>query len=200
MQIYSRFFLKGLLFCSLLSSCGNENDSSNNLAPNSSDKKTEVISDNSNKNLKKADEQSTPQDKVIVDDEEELVLNIEVTQIKDKEGSVCVAAFDNADTFLDLDSALFVQCEPIDTENPSSKLIKITYLSLETEYALAMFVDANENRQLDTRKFAGFDVPAEGYGFSQNPGLKIGSPSFNETSFIFNSNNETLRIDSRYLF
>ena len=45
-------------------------------------------------------------------------------------------------------------------------------------YALAIFHDQNANRKLDT--FMG--IPKEGFGFSRNPGIGFGAPSFDKVS------------------
>ena len=45
-------------------------------------------------------------------------------------------------------------------------------------YALSAFHDENSNRKLD--KFMG--IPREGFGFSRNPKVRFGPPSFNQVS------------------
>ncbi len=47
------------------------------------------------------------------------------------------------------------------------------------DYALALIHDENGNRRLDT--FAG--IPREGVGFSENPPLRFGPPSFRSARF-----------------
>ena len=47
------------------------------------------------------------------------------------------------------------------------------------EYALAIIHDENGNRKLDT--FAG--IPKEGVGFSRNPAIRFGAPSFSSAQF-----------------
>ncbi|WP_419827132.1 DUF2141 domain-containing protein [Sphingomonas sp.] len=42
------------------------------------------------------------------------------------------------------------------------------------DYAVALFHDENDNGRIDTR----FGIPAEGVGFSNNPRLLFGPPSF----------------------
>jgi uncharacterized protein (DUF2141 family) len=46
-------------------------------------------------------------------------------------------------------------------------------------YALAIFHDENGNKKLDT--FLG--IPREGFGFSRNPVIRFGPPSFGQTGF-----------------
>ena len=47
------------------------------------------------------------------------------------------------------------------------------------QYAIAIIHDENNNGRLDT--FAG--IPREGVGFSRNPALRFGAPSFRSASF-----------------
>lgn len=47
------------------------------------------------------------------------------------------------------------------------------------QYAIAIIHDENGNGRLDT--FAG--IPREGVGFSRNPALRFGAPSFRSASF-----------------
>ena len=47
------------------------------------------------------------------------------------------------------------------------------------DYAIAIIHDENRNGRLDT--FAG--IPREGVGFSRNPVLRFGAPSFRSASF-----------------
>jgi uncharacterized protein (DUF2141 family) len=47
------------------------------------------------------------------------------------------------------------------------------------QYAIAIIHDENGNGRLDT--FAG--IPREGVGFSRNPALRFGAPSFRAASF-----------------
>ena len=55
-------------------------------------------------------------------------------------------------------------------------------LSLEVppgNYALSVIHDENNNGRLDTF----LRVPREGFGFSRNPGIRMGPPRFEETRF-----------------
>ena len=52
---------------------------------------------------------------------------------------------------------------------------------VDGEYALSIFHDENSNHKLDTT-FIG--IPKEGFGFSQNPYVFFGPPSFNKAKFV----------------
>jgi uncharacterized protein (DUF2141 family) len=52
-------------------------------------------------------------------------------------------------------------------------------------YALTIFQDLNGNKKIDYNLFG---YPTEPFGFSNNPVLKFGPPSFKECSFYFSGN------------
>ena len=62
-------------------------------------------------------------------------------------------------------------------------------------YALAVIHDENGNAKLDT--FAG--IPREGFGFSRNPAIGFGPPSFAAARFTVEANAETQQVRMRYL-
>ena len=47
------------------------------------------------------------------------------------------------------------------------------------DYALALFHDENSNKRLDTF----MKMPREGFGFSRNPKVRVGPPSFKQVAF-----------------
>ncbi len=51
-------------------------------------------------------------------------------------------------------------------------------------YCMSCFHDANSNNVLDKNFFG---APTEGYGFSNNPGITFGAPSFNQLKFTVDS-------------
>ena len=62
-------------------------------------------------------------------------------------------------------------------------------------YALAVFHDENGNKKLDT--FLG--VPREGFGFSRNPAVHFGPPSFASARFQVDSGIARVTIRLQYL-
>jgi uncharacterized protein (DUF2141 family) len=55
------------------------------------------------------------------------------------------------------------------------------------EYALSVIHDENSNNKLDTN-FLG--IPKEGFGFSKNPTITFGAPSFGECQFSLQDNKQ----------
>jgi uncharacterized protein (DUF2141 family) len=62
-------------------------------------------------------------------------------------------------------------------------------------YALALIHDENANHKLDTN-FLG--IPKEGFGFSNNPRILFGPPSFEKASFELKED-QVVTIEMRYL-
>ena len=58
------------------------------------------------------------------------------------------------------------------------------------QYAITVFYDLNSNHQLDTRSL--FKIPEEPFGFSRNPKLILGPPSFSQC--MFDHVNEDLKL------
>ncbi|MBJ6122850.1 DUF2141 domain-containing protein [Sphingomonas mollis] len=63
-------------------------------------------------------------------------------------------------------------------------------------YAVAVIHDENGNQRLDT--FAG--IPREGFGFSRNPRIGFGPPSFTAARFQIDSDAEEQQVRMRYIF
>lgn len=63
------------------------------------------------------------------------------------------------------------------------------------DYALAVIHDENSNRRLDT--FAA--IPREGFGFSQNPAIRFGPPSFSEARFAIGAGAVRQNVRMKYL-
>ena len=62
-------------------------------------------------------------------------------------------------------------------------------------YALAIFHDENGNKKLDT--FLG--IPREGFGFSRNPAVRFGPPSFGQARFELASGIARLTVRMQYM-
>ncbi|RYE01427.1 MAG: DUF2141 domain-containing protein, partial [Sphingomonadales bacterium] len=62
-------------------------------------------------------------------------------------------------------------------------------------YAISVIHDANSNAKLDTT----MGIPREGFGFSRNPGIGFGPPSFAAVRFTLGTGAETQQVRMRYL-
>ena len=62
-------------------------------------------------------------------------------------------------------------------------------------YAIAVIHDENSNGKLDT--FAG--IPREGFGFSRNPVITFGPPSFKAAGFTLSTDADAQQVNLRYM-
>jgi uncharacterized protein (DUF2141 family) len=69
------------------------------------------------------------------------------------------------------------------------------YLPRPDAYAVAVYHDANANRDFD-RNAVG--LPVEGYAFSNDAPSKVGAPSFEAARFTAKSGDTVLRVKMRY--
>jgi uncharacterized protein (DUF2141 family) len=63
-------------------------------------------------------------------------------------------------------------------------------------YALALIHDENGNGKLDTT----FGIPREGFGFSNNPAIHFGPPSFKSAGVAVTSGQVDRTVKVKYLF
>jgi uncharacterized protein (DUF2141 family) len=64
-------------------------------------------------------------------------------------------------------------------------------------YAVSVLHDENSNLKMDKTIIG---IPKEGFGTSNNPKIRRGPPSFQESSFPLDRQNVALRIDMNYFF
>jgi uncharacterized protein (DUF2141 family) len=111
-----------------------------------------------------------------------------VTHVKDTTGTVRVALFANADSFL---------------RTPmTGKIVKAVHGSVYVvfdnvpagDYAVGIIHDSNRNGKLDTNFFG---VPREGFGFSNDAMGTLGPPSFDKARFSLRAH-RMIRILTRY--
>jgi len=98
-------------------------------------------------------------------------LTVEVRGVKQMQGAVVVAVYDNAETWLKRPrKAMRVEA--------TAATVTATFKGLaEGDYALSTFHDVNGNGKLDTN-FIG--IPREPYGFSNDATGAMGPPSFDK--------------------
>jgi uncharacterized protein (DUF2141 family) len=110
-------------------------------------------------------------------------LTVNITNIKEKQGSLRVAVYNSVKGF------------PENEPRLAARVLKLTNTDLNVSfkdlsagrYAVAVMQDQNDNGVLD-RNF--FGIPSEPYGFSQQPSGKSGQPTFNQAAFELNANKE----------
>ncbi|MBT3504027.1 MAG: DUF2141 domain-containing protein [Cryomorphaceae bacterium] len=106
-------------------------------------------------------------------------LNITVTKFANTDGVLRVCITDQKDDFLD--GCLFSKIISIEGET-----VSLSFESLkEGVYAVSVYHDENNNGVLETSGLFGF--PSEPFGFSENPSMAFGPPSFKKSAFKVNA-------------
>jgi uncharacterized protein (DUF2141 family) len=118
-------------------------------------------------------------------------LTVNINGLNSRQGQVCLNLFANGDGF-PTQGATKQQCVAL-----SDRPVQVSFSNLAPgKYAVAVLHDANGDGQAN-QNFLG--IPTEGFGFSGNPTIRIGPPSFSETA-VNVSGSATIQIQMRYLF
>jgi len=103
-------------------------------------------------------------------------LTVQIDNLPVDQGDVLVAIYSSSETFLSDDlvqgstvSCMRESCQAVFEEVPFGS------------YAISAFFDENRNGELDKNWFG---MPKEAFGFSNNPTLRFGPPSFNEAKVV----------------
>ncbi|GAB2495733.1 DUF2141 domain-containing protein [Algoriphagus taiwanensis] len=120
--------------------------------------------------------------------QEKPVLEVEIQEAKTNSGMIRILIFKLPDGFPDdMDKAL--RSFSIPSTLPTSKLI---IEDLEPGiYAISIIHDENLNGKLDTNPVG---YPTEKFGFSNNPKIYFGPPSFDKAAFSLERGKKTIQI------
>jgi len=110
--------------------------------------------------------------------------------LKNTKGNVIVAFFNSKKRFLKHP----VQHKIVPVTQKDTLTVHFDHIS-EGNYAVSVIHDENQNQKLDTN-FLG--IPKEGYGFSNNPKIRMGPASFSECKFAVGDQNLNIQIKMRY--
>lgn len=119
-------------------------------------------------------------------------LTVEIKGLKNQKGSLRLSLFSNEQGFPNRsDRAIAFRCVEA-KEAP----VSVTFDQLAPgRYAVAVIHDANNDGKLNTGILG---IPKEGFGFSRNPRIGIGAPSFQDTA-ISVTGESTIQIKLNYL-
>ncbi|WP_242044933.1 DUF2141 domain-containing protein [Anabaena azotica] len=119
-------------------------------------------------------------------------LTVEIKGLKNQKGSLRLSLFSNEQGFPHRsDRAVAYRCVEA-KEAP----VSVTFDQLAPgRYAVAVIHDANNDGKLNTGILG---IPKEGFGFSRNPRIGIGAPSFQDTA-ISVMGESTIQIKLNYL-
>ena len=116
-------------------------------------------------------------------------LVIEIGGLRNATGRLNVSLFDGPEGFPQ-DTLMVVRSESVQLMRDQALVVRFADVKYG-EYAVAVLHDENSNSEMDTG-FLG--MPTEGFGFSNNPGLGFGAPSFETCKFRFDGPEVILQI------
>ena len=110
-------------------------------------------------------------------------LTVRVTGVRSAEGNIRIAVRNDENTVV---ASRTIEIDPktLTAQTVFDKLPQGTY-------GIAVFHDENKNGKLD---FNEMGMPVEGYGHSNNPGKRMGPPSFDETKFTLDQSGSSIEI------
>ena len=109
---------------------------------------------------------------------QETTLTVSVTGLRSTHGAIVYSVFSGPEGFPDKGEKAIAhgQCVPRGDKTASSMIPKLA----PGVYAVTLFHDENSNGKLDAKAFG---IPKEGFGFSNDPKIRIGPPRFKDASF-----------------
>lgn len=116
-------------------------------------------------------------------------LTVQVTGVESEGGTLRLAVYASEESFMDETQIAYFAEASVTDKGPQ----KITLQLPDGVYALAIYHDLNDDRELNTNLLG---IPRESYGFSNNVMGTFGPPSFREASFSV-SDDTILAIDLR---
>ena len=119
-------------------------------------------------------------------------LTVEMVGLENREGALLYAVYNEARAFpADVERAVI--SGRVDLSEGEDVALKIP---LEPgHYAIALVHDQNSNGKLD---LGAFDIPVEGFGFSNNPDASGGVPSFKDCTFEFTKAAHSIQVTIKY--
>lgn len=120
-------------------------------------------------------------------------LELKVTGLRNTQGEILVAMFNQAEGF-PRDESRFFRADTI--RNLNGTVAQTSFKDLAYgEYAITLMHDENVDGVME---FNLIGMPTEGYGFSRNYHPKLRAPKFKETSFQFKKNGQMVNIELIY--
>jgi uncharacterized protein (DUF2141 family) len=120
-------------------------------------------------------------------------LHVTIEGLKNRKGLVCLSLFSHQQGFPEQgDRALKTQCV-----KASATPVTVTFRNLATgSYAVAAIHDINQDGKLNRNSFG---IPTEGFGFSENPVIRIGPPPFQDAAVFVAGPKTNIQINLQYL-
>ena len=115
-------------------------------------------------------------------------LILQFSNLRSRQGQICISVFSDEKGFpTDGLKAVYSKCHAVAEMNEASE---IEIIGLRPgNYALAMFHDENNDKQLNTGTFG---IPLEGFGFTNNPKILFSPPKYSDCIFSSNEGKQTI--------
>jgi uncharacterized protein (DUF2141 family) len=113
-------------------------------------------------------------------------LTVQITGIQNSSGDVKVGLFNSETSFNGKEEKF----KGITVKAESDKIIWSLADIPYGYYAIKAFHDEDQDDQVDTK----LGIPTEGFGFSNNPSIFMGAPSYDKAKFLFNADSMTVEI------
>ena len=119
-------------------------------------------------------------------------MTIEIVGLRNNKGTVRVGIYNKEEAYLkDAGVIKKLSC----TIKDSICLIESGTLPFG-DYALALLHDENDNGAMD---YNFIRIPKEGFGFSNNPSIRLGAPSFSESKVKLTMPEQKITIRAKYM-
>ena len=119
-------------------------------------------------------------------------IDVEVEGVRNANGLVAITLYaDNSRKFLVKHGSLYVGRVPAHAGSTRGCI----FVPAPGVYAIAIYHDENANQVFDR---SGFGLPAEGYGFSNNPSTLAGLPSFRSVRISIPRSGLLTRVSIKY--
>ena len=106
-------------------------------------------------------------------------IQLEVDGFENLDGDLAIAIFNSEQSFND-----GVETYKDSTLSIHSNIMEVSITDIDPgEYVISVFHDVDENGELNLSSFLGFDIPQEGFGFSNNPSIGLSQPTFDDCKF-----------------
>ncbi|MDA0366904.1 MAG: DUF2141 domain-containing protein [Proteobacteria bacterium] len=115
---------------------------------------------------------------------------ISISGVRNDEGHILIALYDNDGDFLDEGKALAQR-----TVRSQNGIVQSRISDLPAgDYAIAVLHDENDNLKMDYRFF----LPREGFGFSNNVRPRLSAPKFADAKFLLDGEVRMIAIGMQY--
>jgi uncharacterized protein (DUF2141 family) len=122
-------------------------------------------------------------------------LTVEINGLRNRKGQVCLSLFNSSRGF-PTSGGNAVQSQCVAIEDANSVVVSFGGVT-GGSYAVAVLHDENADSQANRNRLG---IPTEGFGFSRNPGLRAGPPSFADSAFLAAGSSTGIQVQMRYLF